>query len=121
MLEVIANIFLAVGAIAASGYCHVLAERLNRFNALESGMGGAIAVLSAQVDEMTAALAQARTAASGSADDLAALVARSEAAAARLDLLLASMHDLPDPSSGDELHRRVRFARRRRPEVEDAA
>lgn len=114
MVAFLADIFLILGALAASAYCHILSGRLKRFNALESGMGGAIAVLSAQVDEMTAALAQARKAADGSSEGLAALVLRAETAAARLDLLLASMHDLPPE---DDAPRRLRFSRRRR-EVE---
>jgi hypothetical protein len=111
MMEILADILLAIGALGAGLYCHVLSGRLKRFNALESGMGGAIAVLSQQVDEMTRALDQARGAAAGSADGLTALVTRAESAASRLDLLLASLHDLPE---AEETSRRVRFVRRRR-------
>ena len=110
-MEILADILLAAGALGAGLYCHVLSGRLKRFNALESGMGGAIAVLSQQVDEMTRALDQARSAAAGSADGLTALVDRAEASAARLDLLVASLHDLPE---AEEPSRRVRFVRRRR-------
>lgn len=115
-MEILADLLLAVGALGAGIYCHVLSGRLKRFNALEAGMGGAIAVLSQQVDEMTRALEQARGAATGSADGLTALVDRAESSASRLDVLLAALHDLPDP---DEPSRRVRFVRRRR-EVEAA-
>ena len=55
------------GAFGAAVYCYVLAGRLKRFATLETGMGGAIAVLSAQVDDMTRALEKAQGAASGSA------------------------------------------------------
>lgn len=108
-MELVANILLVVGAFAVAAYCHILSGRLKRFNALESGMGGAIAVLSAQVDDMTRAIAQARAAATGSADGLSTLVVRAEAASARIELLLASLHDLPE--SGEE--RRLRVTRRR--------
>jgi hypothetical protein len=112
MMQFLADILLAVAAIGAGFYCHVLSNRLKRFNALETGMGGAIAVLSQQVDEMTRALDQAQSAAKGSAEGLQALVDRAEAAGARLDLLLASLHDLPE---GEEpAARRLRFVRRRR-------
>lgn len=110
-MEILADILLAAGALGAGLYCHVLSGRLKRFNTLESGMGGAIAVLSQQVDEMTQALAQARTAAQGSAEGLRALVDRAESSAARLDLLMASLHDLPE---ADDQARRLRFVRRRR-------
>ena len=110
-MEILSDILLACGALGAGFYCHVLSSRLKRFNALESGMGGAIAVLSQQVDEMTQALEAARRTASGSSDHLALLVQRAEATAGRLDLLLASVHDLPE--ANDHV-RRPRFVRRRR-------
>lgn len=115
-MDILADILLAAGALGAGLYCHILSGRLKRFNALENGMGGAIAVLSQQVDEMTRALEQARGAALGSSEKLSDLVARAEAAGARLDLLLSSMHDLPET---EDNVRRVRFVRRRR-EVEAA-
>lgn len=110
-MDILADILLAVAALGAGFYCHILSNRLKRFNALESGMGGAIAVLSQQVDEMTRALDQAQSTAQGSADGLKALVDRAEGAAARLDLLIATLHDLPE---ADETARRLRFVRRRR-------
>lgn len=98
-MEIIADILLAAGALGAAVYCYVLGGRLKAFTTLETGMGGAIAVLSAQVDDMTKALEQARGAATGSASELAALTERAEAIAARLELMVASMHDLPEKGS----------------------
>lgn len=79
-------------------------------------MGGAIAVLSAQVDDMTTALERARNSAQTSSSGLENQVRRAEAAAARLDLILASLHDLPEePSPREDApeDRRLRFVRRR--------
>lgn len=118
-MNLIADFLLASGAFAAAYYCLVLSRRLKRFTALESGMGGAIAVLSAQVDDMTRALAKARAAAEDSAAALENQVLRAESASSRLDMVLASMHDLPTQAvEGDELEqedeeRRIRFVRRR--------
>lgn len=109
-LDFIADILLAAGAIGAGAYCMVLSRRLKQFNQLENGMGGAIAVLSAQVDDMTKALERARATASASASSLEGLNARAQQSAERLELLLASLHDLPEPEEGP---RRVRVARRR--------
>ncbi len=103
------DMLLAVGAFGAAAYCHVLSGRLKRFNALESGMGGAIAVLSAQVDDMTRALTAAQRQTQRASEGLADLVARGDAAAARLELLMASMHDLPEQESPP----RLRVVRRR--------
>ena len=114
-MDLVANILLAAGAFGAAGYCYVLAARLKKFSTLESGMGGVIAVLSAQVDDMTRALEKARGAATGSAATLEGLTARGEAVATRLELLLASMHDLPEarPATQRGGEGRPRFVRRR--------
>lgn len=94
-MELIADFLLAAGAIGAAVYCMVLSRRLRRFNDLEKGMGGAIAVLSAQVDDMTKALGEARHSARNSSDSLGSLTDRAEGVAKRLELLVASLHDLP--------------------------
>ncbi len=95
-MDLIADILLIAGAIGAAFYCIVLARRLNRFTDLEKGVGGAIAVLSAQVDDMTKTLEKAQGTANGSTDSLQALTERAEGVAQRLELLVASMHDLPE-------------------------
>lgn len=95
-MDAIANIFLAGGAIGAAAYCFILSRRLQRFTDLENGVGGAVAVLSAQVDDLTRALARARGRAGESATALSEASDRAEAAAGRLELLLAALHDLPD-------------------------
>ncbi|TCO73375.1 hypothetical protein [Rhodovulum euryhalinum] len=94
-MALIADILLIAGALGATLYCHVLARRLRRFNDLEKGMGGAIAVLSAQVDDMTRALHGAQSSARHSTDGLESLTGRAEEVARRLELLVAAMHDLP--------------------------
>lgn len=123
-MDLISDILLVAGSFGAAIYCYVLSARLKKFTTLESGMGGAIAVLSAQVDDMTVALEKARGAANGSAESLEALTARGEAVARKLELLVASLHDLPDPAAAPtprakaeepEEERRPRFVRRRSP------
>lgn len=95
MVEMIADILLVAGAIGAGFYCYVLARRLSRFNDLENGVGGAVAVLSAQVDDLTKTLEAAQQTASASTSSLDGLTDRAESVAKRLELLVASMHDLP--------------------------
>lgn len=115
-MDMISDILLVAGAFGAAVYCAVLAARLKRFQTLEGGMGGAIAVLSAQVDDMTRALEKARGTATGHAEKLESLATRAETVAARLELLLASMHDLSDPAASEssgEGERRLRVVRRR--------
>ena len=123
-MTLVSDILMALGAFGAAIYCFVLSSRLKKFTTLENGMGSAIAVLSAQVDDMTKALDRARAAATGSASSLDGLTTRAEAVAMRIELLLASMHDLPDPdralapsamseAGDDDAERKLRFVRRR--------
>lgn len=97
-MELIADILLASGAIGAGFYCFVLGRRLNRFNNLEKGVGGAVAVLSAQVDDLTKMLAAAQATASESAETLSDLTMRAEQSSKRLELQMASLHDIPEPA-----------------------
>lgn len=117
-MVLIADILMAAGSFGAAIYCYVLSGRLKKFTTLESGMGSAIAVLSAQVDDLTKVLTGARAAANDSAEGLEELTARAEAASSRLELLVAALHDLPEspakePDTEIEQERRLRFVRRR--------
>jgi hypothetical protein len=98
-MDAIADILLIAGATGAGVYCFVLARRLRRFTDLEKGVGGAIAVLSVQVDDMTRALGAAQASATTTSGTLDALTDRAEDAARRLELLVAAMHDLPVDST----------------------
>jgi hypothetical protein len=95
-LDLIADILLLSGTLGACFYCVVLSRRLKRFADVENGVGGAIAALSAQVDQMTAALGRAETSAVTSSRSLDSLTGRAEDVARRLELLVASMHDLSE-------------------------
>ncbi|WP_209424318.1 hypothetical protein [Pararhodobacter sp. SW119] len=62
---------------------------------LDSGIGGAIAILSAQVDDLTRALKSAQETARESAGKLESQTKRADAACRQLELLMAALHDLP--------------------------
>lgn len=109
-MQLIADILMGLGALGATIYCIVLSRRLKRFNQLESGMGGAIAVLSAQVDDMTKALNRAQATAATSAEQLRSLTERAEHATQRLELMMATLNDASG-AEGDP--RRYRVLRRR--------
>ncbi|MCQ0091820.1 hypothetical protein [Roseovarius sp. M141] len=103
-MELIADFLLVAGALGAGFYCYILARRLNRFNDLETGMGGAVAVLSMQVDDLAKTLDVAQATAETSGATLENLTARAESVAKRLELMMASMHDLPsEPPPEPEL------------------
>ncbi|MEM6309044.1 MAG: hypothetical protein AAF754_03260 [Pseudomonadota bacterium] len=94
-MDLIADILLAAGALGAGFYCFILGRRLNRFNNLEKGVGGAVAVLSAQVDDLTKTLAAAQKTAAVSTDTLMQLTERAEQTSNQLELQMASLHDIP--------------------------
>lgn len=98
-MEVIADILLVAGALGAGFYCFILARRLSRFTDLENGVGGAVAILSAQVDDLTKTLASAQQSAGDSNKSLTELTDRAEDVARRLELMVASMHDLPQQAA----------------------
>lgn len=96
-MALIADILLAAGALGAGFYCYVLSRRLRRFTDLEKGVGGAVAVLSVQVDDLAKSLEEAQSTARGSVDTLESVSDRAEKAARHLQLLVSTLHDLPEP------------------------
>ncbi len=119
-MALIADILLVAGALAAGLYCLVLSRRLRHFTDLERGVGGAVAVLSAQVDDMTKALERAREAAGSSAEKLDAMTARAETVAERLEILLAAMDDAPAQPPVEEPKSRRMVWRRPHAQIREA-
>ena len=94
----IADVMLGAGALGAAIYCYVLARRLRKFTDLEKGVGGAVALLAMQVDDLSKTLKTAQSAATDAQTRLSDQGSRAEASAVRLELLLAAMHDFPEPA-----------------------
>lgn len=114
-MDQIADILLAGGAIGAGFYCYVLSRRLTRFNDLEKGVGGAVAVLSMQVEELKATLGEAKAAATEANADLKSTTDRAESLARRLELGLAAIdRDPTDMRPDPEREAPTRQVRRRR-------
>ncbi len=118
-MQIIADILLGAGALGAAFYCMVLSYRLKKFTRLENGMGGAIAVLSSQVDQMTKVLEAAQVAARSSADTLEDKTRRGEKVAERLELILAAMHDLPSAGAQTKTVKR-KASTKSKPKADDA-
>lgn len=95
-MDFIADIFLGTGALAAALYCLILSRKLNRLKGLDQDLGGAIATLSQQVDEMTKALGAAQDAAKSSANKLDDQTKRAEGVSDKLEILMAALHDISD-------------------------
>lgn len=101
-MELIADILLVSGALGAGFYCYVLGRRLKKFNSLENGVGGAVAVLSSQVEDLRKTLTAAQQTAATSAETLSDMTFRAEEMANRLELQMASMHDIPELPKAQE-------------------
>lgn len=102
---------LVAACLAVAVYCHVLARRLRRLNDLETGLGGAIAVMTAEVARLEAAIAAARTEAEQAGMALAAEVERARDERLRLRLGV-------DPAADTGLPRARRLRRRMAAEAE---
>ena len=94
----IADLLLFAAALGAAAYCMILSRRLARLNSVDKGLGGAIAVLSVQVDDLTKALADARSGSEAVADRLATLMSEAETMANDIEEVLAVSHDFTPPS-----------------------
>jgi len=93
----LADMLLVAGCFSVALHGVILSRRLKRLNSLDGGLGGAIAVMSAQVDDMTKVLKAAQVAAAASENSLATLTGRADDVARRLELMLAALHDVaPD-------------------------
>jgi len=106
-MAMIADLLLVAGALGAGFYCFVLSRRLRNFTDLEKGVGGAVAVLSAQVEDLSNSLERARTSAGQSVSTLTAVSDRAENAARHLELLVASLHDLPQEKGKNDVQSKV--------------
>ncbi|NYS24115.1 hypothetical protein HUK65_03850 [Rhodobacteraceae bacterium 2376] len=94
------DILVGFSALAAAAYCLVLSRRLRALTRIDGTVGGAVAVLSSQVDSMTRALDHARRASSESQKGLSEQTERAEAAVRRLELLMVSLQAAPESRSG---------------------
>lgn len=92
----IADILLVAGALGAAFYCMILSRRLRRFTDLDKGVGNAVAMMAAKVDDLEASLRAAQATAKGSVSNLEDVSVRAENAARHLELLVASLHSLPE-------------------------
>jgi hypothetical protein len=96
-MDLIMDGLLIAGAAFAGVWCWVLAGRVERLKALDSGLGGAIVQLTRQIELARSTLDEARAGSRETRQDLAALVGRADSAAAQLRLLLAAAERAPAP------------------------
>lgn len=77
---------LILSCITVAFYCHLLSRRLRRLNDLETGLGGAIAVMTSEIARLEAAISHARNEAQAATQGLAVEIRRAEDERIRLRL-----------------------------------
>lgn len=92
----LADILMLLASLGAAVYCMILSRRLSRLTSFDQGIGGAIAVLSAQVDEMKTALADAKAGSDGAGRHLSDLVVQARDISGELELMIAACHDFAE-------------------------
>ena len=92
-MELIADGLLIAAAGVSALYCYILSRRLTALRSMDQGLGGAIAGLSARVEQTKASLADTKATTSGRSRELSSGTARAEIAAGRRELLLATLHE----------------------------
>lgn len=90
-----ADLLLILASLGAALFCLILSRRLSRLSSIDNGLGGAIALLSAQVDEMKTALSEMKFSTQNSAQALESLNREARQLAEELELMLSTSHDLP--------------------------
>lgn len=107
--ETLLQATLIVASAGLAGFCLVLARRLRRLNDLETGLGGAIAVMAAEVDRLEKAICTARAEATAASESLVEDIARARKERAMWDLRQrmdeAAMPD-PRPAPARRLRKR---------------
>jgi hypothetical protein len=92
-MDLIMNGLLLTATLFAGLYCWVLSGRVRALKSLDSGLGAAIVTLTRQIELARGTLEEARSAARDGRADLSQLVARGDATAAQLRILLAALKD----------------------------
>lgn len=95
-----ADLLMIFASLGAAAYCLVLSRRLSRLSSFDRGLGGAIAVLSTQVDDMKTALQAAKAGSDGAGQQLSALVRQAQEIGSELELMIAACHDFAEQAIG---------------------
>lgn len=87
-LDTAMNCGIIAGSVILMLFCIILARRLRRLNDLEQGLGGAIAVMAAEIDRLDRSIRLARQEAMTAGETLAIEVQKAQSERARWDLHL---------------------------------
>jgi len=96
LMSYAADLLLVTASLGAAAYCMVLSRRLTRLGSFDKGIGSAIAVLSAQVEEMKGALGEAKKGSDSAGQHLDDLVRQAQDISAELEMMIAACHDFAE-------------------------
>lgn len=96
ILSYAADILLMTASLGAAAYCMILSRRLTKLGSFDKGIGSAIAVMSAQVEEMKTALGEAKAGSDGAGTHLNDLVRQAREISAELEMMIAACHDFAE-------------------------
>lgn len=92
----IADILLLAAACAAAVYCRLLSQKLQHLGRTDGGLGGAVAALNEQVNELQLTINQVSAGATQKASRLDEVAKRADTISRKLQLLLISLHERED-------------------------
>ncbi|MBK4214996.1 hypothetical protein JJJ17_03550 [Paracoccus caeni] len=104
--DVVLQAGLIAASIALAAYCAVLSRRLRRLNNLESGLGGAIAVMCAEIERLEKAIRLARDEATVASNALSREISAARGERARWDLQ-QRIHEATLPPTARRLRKRA--------------
>lgn len=94
--SLVTDLLLLSASLGAAAYCMVLSRKLANLGSFDKGIGNAIAVLSAQVDEMKMALGEAKAGTDSAEQNLSDLVRQAQDISAELEMMIAACHDFAE-------------------------
>lgn len=113
-LEHMLQAMLVLACLGLAGFCVSLTHRLRKLNDLESGLGGAIAIMAAEVDRLEQAIRSARDEANAASERLADEIETARRERAIWDLRqrigIAAAESPPPATTARKLRKRAEVA-----------
>lgn len=104
ILSLLSDILLLGATAGIALWCRLLARRLRAFNDLDSGLGGTIAALARQVDDLRSTIVDATRETEDGTARLEAALERADDRIGRMEMLLASLETLEEDAADRLLH-----------------
>lgn len=94
ILGLLSDLLLLGATLGMAVYCRTLSKRLRAFNDIDHGIGGTVATMSLQVDELKRSIDAAHADADERAEQLRQKISQADDRIGRLEMLLAGLEDI---------------------------